>query len=395
MDYQLFNINYASLKRRGINGNYTYILTSHKYPVRKGGFADTSFLKNIYSSMQKVKIYDEDNSQFLSLATDENIRFASSIARSKSKVLQLASNNSWDYFVTLTFDKNKIDRYNLSEIKKAMLKFFDNYRQRKSSDFRYLLVPEQHKDGAFHFHGLFYGVSPTDLITNEYGYMDFMPYKNKFGFCSLSAVKDLYKCANYVTKYISKDMFLTVPEPRTHLYFCSRGLKCDEILKVGSLTSTFDINDLQYLDTEFCIKYYSDSNVFDNFIVPYTNTVKPISLKDIDVKALKHKALFDFCNLNGLTINMFTNLDSLYNSLEDDIITAKLNEYELLKQQLKSEIVIYNSHVLTEDEEEAIKAIFVNNVVNDELEVSPSTISSSLNLCIFDKTIGVDYNALE
>lgn len=394
MDYQMFNINYASLKRRGINGNYTYILTSHKYPVRKNGFEDSALLKNIYSSMPKIKIYDNDNNHFIS-ATDENVRFASSVARSKSKVLQLASNNNWDYFVTLTFDKCKIDRYNLKEIKKVLLKFFDNYRQRKSADFRYLLVPEQHKDGAFHFHGLFYGVQDCDLFVNEFGYMDFMPYKNKFGFCSLSAVKDLYKCANYVTKYISKDMFNSVPDPHTHLYFCSRGLKCDEVLKVGSLNSTFNTDNLFCSDTEFCIKYYSNSNVFENVIVPYTNTVKPISLKDIDIKSLQHKALFDFCNSNGLTINMFTNLDSLYNSLKDDIITAKLNEYELLKQQLKSEIIVFNSNFLTEDEEEAIKAIFVHNVINDELAAFPSTTNSSVNLCIFDKTIGVDYNALE
>lgn len=387
MDYRLYNVNYASLKRRGIDGNYTYILTSHKYPVRRGGYEDIKFLEKFYSS-KTIKLYDVDNSRYLD-CTDENIRFASSIARSKSKVLQLASNNTWEYFVTLTFDKDKIDRYNLSEIKKTMLKFFDNYKQRKSHSFKYLLVPEQHKDGAFHFHGLFVGIDSGDLIINEYGYLDFIPYKNKFGFCSLSPIKDLFKCANYVTKYISKDMFISVPPARTHLYFCSKCLKCDEVVSIGSLSGGFNTDNFISVDTEFCIKYYaSDVSVFDGAIESYSNTDGAIDFKNIDVTALQHKALFDFCNSNGISIYKYTNLDNLYRTLKDDIITNKLNKYNMFREYLKSKITTFNVFALSDEEVNAIDAIFVANEISDyKCDVE------SVNLSIFNN--GGDYNALE
>lgn len=74
------------------------------------------------------------------------------LKRSKDKIFEIASANDWDYMITLTLDKAKIDRYEPQEVQKLVCKWFDNQVQRKR--FKYLVVPELHEDEAIHFHGL-------------------------------------------------------------------------------------------------------------------------------------------------------------------------------------------------------------------------------------------------
>ena len=86
----------------------------------------------------------------------EDIRkynIARSKRRSKSKVFNMAILNDWDYFITLTFSKDKVeDRYNLEDLKKRTLEYLKN--QSKKHGIKYIIVPELHKDGALHWHGL-------------------------------------------------------------------------------------------------------------------------------------------------------------------------------------------------------------------------------------------------
>ena len=256
MDLSKYHLNFASVKRRGYDeSTYQYIYTVHSFPVRMSGYEDIEYLKEV--NQRFVYGYEPGQSE------DESVRYAASLCRSRSRVLQLAFNNKWDYFVTLTFDKDKIDRYDYKAICSSMLKFFDNYKQRKSKDFKYLLIPEQHKDGAFHFHGYFSGIKPGDVRPNEWGYLDFVPYRKKFGFCSISEIEDREKCAVYVSKYITKDMFNSTPPPRTHLYFASRGLKFDEVISVGHApTALVPPAESVQFSCQFCHKYVSDSNIF-------------------------------------------------------------------------------------------------------------------------------------
>lgn len=54
--------------------------------------------------------------------------------------------------VTFTLDKDKIDRYEPKEVKRAVNNWLYNNSKRKNLS--YLVVPELHQDGAIHFHGL-------------------------------------------------------------------------------------------------------------------------------------------------------------------------------------------------------------------------------------------------
>lgn len=82
-------------------------------------------------------------------AARENVRRAA--RRAASRVRDLALSNDFSYFVTLTLDKEKIDRYDISVITKKLNQWLDNMVRRKG--LRYILVPELHEDGAYHFHG--------------------------------------------------------------------------------------------------------------------------------------------------------------------------------------------------------------------------------------------------
>lgn len=73
--------------------------------------------------------------------------------RAAATVRDLALCNDFAWFVTLTLDAARIDRYDLGAIVKRMTSWLDNRVRRRG--LRYVLIPEQHQDGAFHFHGFF------------------------------------------------------------------------------------------------------------------------------------------------------------------------------------------------------------------------------------------------
>lgn len=75
--------------------------------------------------------------------------------RARAKVRRLALSNEFSYFVTLTLDGSRIDRYSPETVIKLLNTWCNNHVKRDG--LQYILVPEWHKDGAIHFHGFFNG----------------------------------------------------------------------------------------------------------------------------------------------------------------------------------------------------------------------------------------------
>lgn len=91
-------------------------------------------------------------------------KFASAMIRAKNTVREYALCNRWDYFLTITFAIDQWNRYDLQGRVKELMQYFQNLRKRGVfPNLRYVLVPEFHKDGAVHFHGLISGV-PEEAI---------------------------------------------------------------------------------------------------------------------------------------------------------------------------------------------------------------------------------------
>lgn len=155
-------------------------------------------------------------------------RISQSISRAKSRVFELALCNNWDYFATFTQNSDRL-RSDLYKFRLDFAQFVRNCNRSRSDDnkLHYLCVPELHKDGQnWHMHGLISGLSPDDLVKNEHGYLDWLGYRSRFGWVSLSPIKSKQKIASYITKYISKDVFSTaeVLKSGSHLYYASQGL---------------------------------------------------------------------------------------------------------------------------------------------------------------------------
>lgn len=141
-----------------------------------------------------------------------------SSSRIKSKIRDYALMNDFQFFYTQTINSN-FDRFNLEEFKKLILKKFKAYK-RINKDFIYLIIFEKHKNGAYHLHGLIGNVG-VDLHKNSNGY-DTLEFFTDIGFNSLSKIKDKDRVANYILKYISKDISKT---NSGYSYFHSKGLK--------------------------------------------------------------------------------------------------------------------------------------------------------------------------
>lgn len=161
-------------------------------------------------------------------------KLANNFSRARSMVLQYALCNPWDYFITTTLDKKKMDRYDLDTYQVQLSQFVRDMRKKYKSKIQVLLVPELHKDGAWHMHGLVYGLpesvlrkfhwpEPQKLIDG--GYLNWDDYQRKFGFCSLGVIKNPKATAFYVSKYVSKELSRRSGDLGKHLYFHSRPLK--------------------------------------------------------------------------------------------------------------------------------------------------------------------------
>lgn len=150
-----------------------------------------------------------------------------SIGRAKKKVFDIAAMNDFEYFVTLTFDAKKIDRYSVTDVKRKLLNWLKNLVTR--CGLKYLLIPERHKDGAIHLHGLVSGnitlsdsetvrapsfTKPVRISTalkhgislDECMTIYNLPQWSLGYSMAYATYGDITNCAKYITKYITKDI---------------------------------------------------------------------------------------------------------------------------------------------------------------------------------------------
>lgn len=169
----------------------------------------------------------------------------SSLSRSRRVILEKALCNPWEYFCTFTIAASKHDRKDLIHWRDTFTQWMRDQRK-KGLPIQYLLVPERHKDGSWHAHGLFMGLPESELISFQQmdkdgykspegrrlpkklrfsNYLNWPAYQEKFGFCSFGSLRDPVAAGFYVTKYITKDNDSMVKQVGLHSYYCSKGLQ--------------------------------------------------------------------------------------------------------------------------------------------------------------------------
>lgn len=136
--------------------------------------------------------------------------------RAVQQVYDIARSNYFDWFVTLTFNPKQIDSFDYNECSKA-IRLFTKRLQRLGC--QWLIVPEQHESGRYHFHGLVAGDLPLipsghKSYNQETGEaLDIFNLANyEFGFTTATRIAHPEKTASYITKYLTKK--ITVPKGR-------------------------------------------------------------------------------------------------------------------------------------------------------------------------------------
>ena len=191
-------------------------------------------VKIAYCSTMREAGWEDDRVHKVKCSVNDD-KLSNNLARAKSTVQEYALCNSWDWWCTFTIDKEKHDRYDLDAIMRAFGEWIHNYnRKRPEYKVKYVVVPEKHKDGAWHFHGFIKGIRHADLYVNENGYMSWKQYEKKFGYISMSQIEDLDKASSYILKYMTKDSERNVTELNKHLYYASKGLERATELYRGS-----------------------------------------------------------------------------------------------------------------------------------------------------------------
>ena len=146
-------------------------------------------------------------------AEDPERSQACSRARARAAVRDIALCNRFAYFFTWTLSPEEVDRYDADQVGKKVKTFLKNASYRKG--FEYVLVPEPHKDGAIHFHGLCnlgaVAVEPAHdprsgkPLTMEDGRPILNMTDWKLGFSTCIPIDENYeRTCNYLTKYLSK-----------------------------------------------------------------------------------------------------------------------------------------------------------------------------------------------
>ena len=173
--------------------------------------------------------------------------------------------NQFDHFITLTLDGNKYDRHDLDLYIKDLGQFIRNYRRIHKVDIQYLLIPEQHKNGAWHIHGLIRGIPLEHLEVNKFNYLDWPKYREKFGWCSMSAVKSQIAVSKYITKYISKNLLVMAQlagMKNKKLYYATRGLKKPQKIKEGTTSANVIPHDIITFENDYVITVEMNFNQF-------------------------------------------------------------------------------------------------------------------------------------
>lgn len=129
-----------------------------------------------------------------------------SLKRAKDKIQDIVLCNDFDYFVTLTFNPEKVDSFNVEAVKTAIKNWLNNGVKRRN--FKYIAIPEFHKSGRIHLHGLMSGdlkLSDSGRTHNGRTVYHITDWKEKFGFCTAVKIDgNINSLSYYITKYITK-----------------------------------------------------------------------------------------------------------------------------------------------------------------------------------------------
>lgn len=177
-------------------------------------------------------------------ASEENIKKSVSMAR--VKIFDMAIMNEWEWFITLTFNPDKVDSFDYQETSKKLSKWLNNLK-RDNPNMQYVIVPERHISGRYHYHGLISGLNAQifDLSgkKDNKGRDIYNLGKYKLGWSTATKIGDNESAVKYMTKYVTKELLQVTKNKKK--YWNSRNLNKPIIDKLD-LTATQQMHVIEY-----------------------------------------------------------------------------------------------------------------------------------------------------
>ena len=180
---------------------------------------------------------------------EQEARTKSQIYAIRRRIKGYALSNNFRWFVTLTFDPKKVDSSDYETAKTTLLKWCRKMRD-DYGQFDYLMIPELHKSGAVHFHGLL-GDIPANfaealnpktgepLIRHERQVYNLTDWE--YGFSDCEEIESRERAASYITKYVTSALLTDKKMYNKKRYFNSQGLSKPAVI--------FDMSDNSELDS--------------------------------------------------------------------------------------------------------------------------------------------------
>ena len=249
-----------------------------------------------------------------------------SLTRTKIAMNMLLEMNDFDWFCTLTFDKDKIDRTNDEAVFYAYKKYIDNTKK-QFPNLGYMCFPERHEDNCIHFHLLINGITAKQLglvnsgkvccswatLKNKVASKEFfertkhlheltdtdgLPIYNvttfPYGYTTVTRIASRERCNSYVKKYVEKALGST--EIFKKRFYYSSNLKVPDIVerlvgadfeKPKSIIEMQSIKNNLHLQNAEYINYNKDYNVLQFWENNFTKEMiddgcVPLSNNDIE-----------------------------------------------------------------------------------------------------------------
>ena len=191
-----------------------------------------------------IKKQDEKKTTKTQGVKDEERSNKNSQNRTIQKIYEITRSNMWEYFITLTFDPKKVDSFDYADVTAKLNDWLANVKRRYAPDLRYIVVPELHKSGRYHFHGMIANCGNMEFVDSGKVTASGDPIYNignyNLGFTTATKVKDNQKVSAYITKYITKELCASTTGKKR--YWASRNL--DKAVIEEYVLKKSEINDM-------------------------------------------------------------------------------------------------------------------------------------------------------
>lgn len=184
------------------------------------------------------------------------------LCRARTKIKDYILCNEFKYFITITCN-NSFNRYSCDDLRRVVTNKIRYLRKKYHITGKYILIPEKHKNGAYHLHGVLDASFDSFCYINKNGYDSCFCFDN-IGFNSIEEVNSIVKISSYITKYISKDF--AIRGLGEHCYFCSRGLNKPILIDDLVYNNSYFDNLFFSIKNDFCYVNYGYKIPVDAFL---------------------------------------------------------------------------------------------------------------------------------